>query len=178
MKKQYFKKIATVAAVIACCMLTAACSEKEDPEVIRSEIKSSKVVGEGIKSEDINEFYYTEENINYDAYFLRYKFYSEDGKHFFFYEERHREDDYGPCTEEDTTGKCEYELTDDEWNEFFDIISEGKVEKRVDNAESGSTGPWLYLYWTGDKSKYQVYSFLNYGRQVKFVEYCESLAKR
>ena len=75
--------------------------------------KKSMIVGEDIKEDDIGEFYYTIENINYDAYYLRYLFRVEDGKHIFFFEERERIDDYGPTTEDDTKAKAEFELTDE-----------------------------------------------------------------
>ena len=75
------------------------------------------IVGTDIAMDDIADFYYTEENINYDAYYQRYRFYVEDGKHLFFNETRERKDDYGPCTEEDTTQKGTIELTDDQWQD-------------------------------------------------------------
>ena len=42
------------------------------------------IVGTDIAMDDIADFYYTEENINYDAYYQRYRFYVEDGKRLFF----------------------------------------------------------------------------------------------
>ena len=85
------------------------------------------IVGTDIAMDDIADFYYTEENINYDAYYQRYRFYVEDGKHLFFNETRERKDDYGPCTEEDTTQKGTIELTDDQWMKFCELINGGTV---------------------------------------------------
>lgn len=140
--------------------------------------KHSMIVGKDIKDEDINEFYYTIENINYDAYFLRYKFYLEDGRHMFFFEERKRPDDYGPTTEEDTTAKIEYELSDKEWSVFYEIISGGKVSERKDDPDSGGTGPWTYLYWSGDKDKYQEYSFESQKNRAAFEKLCKQLVEK
>lgn len=134
-------------------------------------------VGEDITSDDITDFYYTEENINYGAYYLRYRFYTEDGKHFFFHERRERVNDYGPCTEDDTVVKGEMELDDAQWDKFFDLISDGKVSARKDSAESGDSGPWYYLYWKDDKSKYQVYSFASDKKESGLTSYCEELAE-
>ena len=72
----------------------------------------ARVVGEDIQIGDITEFYYTYENINYNAFYQRYRFYTEDGKHLFFHETRERKDDYGPATEKDTTLTGTAELTD------------------------------------------------------------------
>ena len=138
--------------------------------------KGRFVVGEGIQAEDITDFYYTYENINYNAFYQRYRFYTEDGKHLFFHETRERKDDYGPAIEEDTTLTGIVELTEKQWSVFFDAISGGSVSKRSESAESGSRGPWLYLYWAGDESKYQEYTFPSYEAQKAFEELCVSLA--
>ena len=147
---------------------------EENPEV-KPIFKKELLVGEDIRIDDITDFYYTEENINYDAFYQRYRFYVEDGKHFFFHETRERKDDYGPTTEEDTTLIGTIELTNDQWEGFFDLVSGGTVISREESADAGDSGPWLYLYWTDDKSKYQQFSFDSYGTEKAFVEYCLSL---
>lgn len=138
--------------------------------------KDTFTVGEDITGDDINEFYYTIENINLDAYYLRYKFYAEDGKHKFFFEERERPGEYGPATEEDTIAKCDYELSDKEWSQFCEIITGGTVQGREDNPEDGGKGPWTYLYWTGDRDRYQEFSFVSQQSRSHFEEMCEALA--
>ena len=136
------------------------------------------IVGKNIKPEDITDFYYTYENINYNAYYQRYRFYVEDGKQMFFHETRERKDDYGPCTEDDTILKGNFELSDEEWNRFIELISDGTVTKRVDSAESGSRGPWTFIYWTKDRGKYQVFDFADHQRRAEFEEFCVTLAER
>ena len=136
-----------------------------------------KIVGKNIKFEDITDFYYTEENINFGAYYQRYRFFVEEGKHMFFHETRERKDDYGPCTKEDTTRIGTIELTDEQWSKFTDLVSGGTVTARKDSAEAGGRGPWLYLYWKNDKSKYQEFSFESYETQARFEEFCISLAE-
>ena len=114
--------------------------------------------------------------INFDAFYQRYRVYSEDDKHLFFHETRERKNGYGPCTEKDTTLIGTIELSDDQWLEFCDLVKGGTVKKRENSANSGDTGPWLYLYWKNDKSKYQQFSFESYEAETKFKEYCVSLA--
>ena len=158
-------------------MMLIGCGNGENTEKV-SLLSKMYVVGTDIKMDDINDFYYTEENINYDAYYQRYRFYVEDGKHFFFNETRERKDDYGPCTEQDTTQIGTIELTDDQWRQFCDLVSGGTVKAREESADSGDSGPWLYLYWTNDKSKYQKFSFGSYGDEKAFEEFCLSLASK
>ena len=134
-----------------------------------------KVVGKNIAAGDITDFYFTRENINYNADYQRYRFYREDGKCFFFHETRERPDEYGPTTEDDRTAYGTAELTDGQWKAFFDHIAGGKVTKRSDSAESGDSGPWMYLYWSGDKGEIQEYSFASYADQGAFERFCEEL---
>ncbi|MCR4684399.1 MAG: hypothetical protein K5649_02940 [Lachnospiraceae bacterium] len=155
-------------------LLPAGCGVKEDP-ADNPVPGNDMIVGKDIQTEEITEFYYTEENINYDAFYQRYKFYVEDGKHMFFHETRERKDDYGPCTEEDTTLIGTIELTDDQWGEFADLVTGGTVKAREDSADAGGSGPWLFLYWTNDEGTLQQFSFDSYGTEVKFEEFCLSL---
>lgn len=155
--------------------LMAGCGVKEESPDMPL-FSSEKIVGRDILTGDITDFYYTVENINYDAYYQRYRFYDEDGKHMFFHETRERKDDYGPCTEDDTTRIGTVELTDEQWGQFAELVNGGRVRAREESADSGGTGPWLYLYWTNDKGKYQQFSFESYGTQSKFEEFCSALA--
>ena len=149
----------------------------EDETVAVNILKSRYTVGSDIEADDITEFYYTVENINYNASYLRYRFYSQDGKHMFFFEKRERPNDYGPTTDKDTIAKAEFELSDDQWNEFFDLVKDGTVRKRHTSAESGDTGPWLYLYWKGDKGEYQEYTFQSEQKLLEFEDFCLLLSK-
>ena len=169
---------------ILVCIISSAflygCGSGEGSDVkpfVLSALSSSKVVGEDIQKSDITDFYYTVENINYDASYQRYVFYDEHGMHTFFHETRERKDDYGPTTSEDTTRIGRIELTEDQWSHFYELISGGTVKKREESADAGDSGPWLYLYWTGDKSIYQEYSFASYADQKAFEEYCVSIAE-
>ena|GEM_PF-608746 len=173
--REHMKKLGMIIIAIMLAVVMAGCGAQEEPADM-SLFNSGKTVGKDIAVEDITDFYYTVENINYDAYYQRYRFYIEDGKHIFFHETRERPDDYGPCTEEDTTLTGIMELTDEQWAQFTDLVSGGTVKARSDSAESGDTGPWLYLYWTGDKGKIQQFTFESYGKETELEEYCESLA--
>ena len=67
------------------------------------------------------------------------------------------------------------ELSDEQWAEFYKNICTGIVKAREETADAGGSGPWMYLYWNGDKSKYQEYYFASYDARLKFVEFCVSL---
>ena len=174
------KKFSILLVCVAMMIIAAGCSSAGTlPKPKLPAIDKDKyTVGEDINDDVINEFYYTIENINLDAYYLRYKFYVEDGKHIFFFEERERPGDYGPTTEEDKIAGTKFELTDKEWEEFFKTITGGTVQKRDDDPEDGGKGPWTYLYWTGDEDKYQEYSFISASNRKEFEELCESLVKK
>lgn len=174
--RYHMKTRLLIIGILLCTMLTG-CGSGEDTEVMTLPGKT-RTVGTDIDVNDITDFYYTEENINYDAYYQRYRFYVEDGRHMFFHETRERRNDYGPCTEEDTTLTGTIELTDDQWGTFTGLVSGGMVRAREESADSGSSGPWLYLYWTGDKGKYQMFSFASYENEKKFEDFCLSLAPK
>ncbi len=135
------------------------------------------VTNRKIPLDDVTEFYYTYENINFDASFQRYRFYREDGKYMFQHETRERPGKYGPTTEEDITNSGTFELTAEEWKDFLTFLKDGTVSARNDFSESGSSGPWMFLYWKNDKGKYQVFEFSNYVARAQFEEYCSSLAQ-
>ena len=139
---------------------------------------SEFTVGKDVKIEDITEFYYTCENINYNANYLRYRFYVEDEKHMFYVERRERPGDYGPATEDDITLQGSFELTDEEWEAFFDCLKEGTVEKRKEHLETGDSGPWTFLYWKKDKGDIQEFTFASVEARFGFEELCEGLEER
>ena len=166
------KKTLLMAACLLAWVLGAGCMQGSDKK------KDGLKVGTDILQEDITEFFYTYENINYNAMYQRYHFYPENGEFVFFHERRERPDEYGPAGEEDVTRKGTIILTDDEQAVFFDLIRNGTVESRKESASSGDRGPWTYLYWNGDESVYQQYSFPSYSVRKDFEEFCESLAER
>ncbi len=155
--------------------MLAGCAVQEEAGKM-SLFRKKMIVGTDIAFEDITDFYYTEENINYDAYYQRYRFYVEDGKHLFFHETRERKNDYGPCTEEDTVQIGTMELSEDQWSEFTAFVKGGTVTARKDPVDSDGRGPWLYLYWKKDKSKDQRFAFESRETEAKFEEYCQTLA--
>ena len=169
------RRLPKIIAIVSIGVMLTACRAGESAGDM-SLFSKEMLVGTDISSDEISDFYYTEANINYDAYYQRYRFYVEDGKHLFFHETRERPNDYGPCTEEDATKTGTIDLTDDQWAEFIGLVSGGTVRAREESADSGDSGPWTYLYWTNDKSKYQQYSFESYGKQKEFEEFCLTLA--
>ena len=128
-----------------------------------------------IPIEDVTEFYYTYENINFNAYYQRFRFYIEDEKFMFYHETRERPGDYGPTTEDDITCSGTLELTAEEWKDFLAFLKDGTVSAREDSGESGSSGPWTFIYWKNDKGEYQAFEFSSYDTRVGFEEFCSVL---
>ena len=154
--------------MISCCMfLFGGCGKMPKETITNREIPL----------EDVSEFYYTYENINFNAFFQRYRFYREDGKYMFHHETRERPGEYGPTTEEDITNSGTFELTAEEWNDFLIFLKDGTVSARKDSGESGSSGPWTFLYWKDDKGTYQVFEFPSFDTRVHFEEFCSALAQ-
>lgn len=135
-----------------------------------------KIVGKTIKENDFKEFYYTYSTTVNPPEFQRYRIYSENGKKMFYHEKR--EGDKVFLEEEDITTSGTIELTSEEWETFWSYISGGTVENRNERTTSGGAGPWLYLYWNGDKNKCQEFSFADSKKEMKFEEFCVKLKNR
>ena len=142
-------------------------------------VKGTKetITNRKIPLDDVTEFYYTVENINYNAFYQRYRFYTEDGRYMFHHETRERPGKYGPTAEDDITNSGTFELTAEEWKEFLTFLKDGTVSARKDSGESGGSGPWTFIYWKNDKGKYQVFDFSSYDTKANFEEFCSSLAQ-
>ena len=159
------KYIAMIVAVIVIILLII-------PVVERKEMR----VGKQIKADDIRDFYYTYSSSTDPPEYQRYRFYTEDDKHYFYHEKR--EGDHWPLREDDITISGTSELSDEEWDHFFEILSDGLVTARTESTDSGDAGPWTFIYWKNDKNKYQEYQFLSYERRLMFEEYCRELLNK
>ncbi len=137
---------------------------------------AAQTVGPDISAEDITDFYYTYSWVGYNAEYVRYRFYTEDGKFLFFHETRGTKDDYGWNTEDDIISSGTAELAEEQWEEFFALLEGGTVTERSDEVIDGDSGPWTYLYWKGDGAVYQEYAFPSVDAREAFVEFCEGLA--
>ena len=135
--------------------------------------KRERVVGKDITLESITEFYYTHSSSTYPPDYQRYRFYVEEGTYKFYHEKREGTD--WPLTESHITGSGSIELSEKEWAEFLNLLKGGAVKKRNPSFEAGSSGPWLYLYWKGDRDKYQAFSFSTLNEMNAFEEFCEKL---
>lgn len=134
----------------------------------------AKSVGKQITRDKFNDFYYTYSTTVNPPEFQRYRFYMEDGKAFFYHEKREGNNTF--LTEEDITVSGTKELSSEEWETFWNYIDGGSVVKRKENTNSGGSGPWLYLYWDGDKNIRQEFSFRDDALVYDFEEFCEELA--
>ena len=133
------------------------------------------IVGEKITKENFKDFYYTYATTVNPPEFQRYRFYMEDGKAFFYHEKREGNNVF--LTEEDISVCGTKELSSKEWDAFWNIIDGGGVKNRKENVESGNPGPWLYLYWDGDREKCQEFTFKEYDKVYEFEAFCEELVK-
>ena len=132
-----------------------------------------KTVGTDVKMPDITAFYFTYSSSTYPPEFQRYRFLVKNGAHLFHHEKR--EGNHWPLTEKDITVTGTKELSQAEWQQFFNYLKKGKVEKRKEHLEDGGRGPWMFLYWKGDKGKIQEYSFPSWDAQKSFEEFCIKL---
>ena len=131
------------------------------------------VVGVDIEPEDVTEFYYTVSTSTFPPHYQRYRFYKEDGAYKFFHETR--EGEHFPLTEADATQTGTVELSGDQWSDLLVLLVGGRVIARQEHLEDGDSGPWLYLYWTGDKGDVQEFSFASAAERFGFEKFCESL---
>lgn len=135
--------------------------------------KKELIVGKDIDHSDITDFYYTVDSSAYPPEFQRFRFYLQDGVPYFYHETR--QGDHWPLTEDDATAKKVRQLSDSQWQAFLDLIEAGSVTKRSEDASSGDGGPFLYLYWSGDRGTWQVYRFASYEKLRAFESYCQEL---
>lgn len=155
--------IITVVCMVFCCVGCA--------NAMRTQI-----VGKRITQDNFKDFYYTYQTTVNPPDFQRYRFYKEDGKTYFYHEKR--EGDSVFLTEEDITVSGTRELTGEEWNTFWKLIDGGGVIKRKEYTTSGGSGPWLFLYWDGDKDVCQEFSFKEYDNLYEFEAFCERLVEQ
>ena len=135
--------------------------------------KKERVVGNDISLNSITDFYYTHSTSTNPPTYHRYRFYVDEGTYKFYHEKR--EGDAWPLTESYITQSGTIDLTNEQWNEFLNYLNNGIVNKRNPKLETESTILSLYIYWNGDKGKYQVFSFESLNEKNAFLEYCENL---
>ncbi len=160
------KKLTAILLCLAAVLPLAACGAAPS-------LPGPKTVGTDIKIEDITDFYYTVDSSTDPPDFQRYRFYAEDGAYWFYHETR--AGDHWPLTEADITVSGALELSPDQWAAFFDCLTGGTVRNRQESADSGGRGPWLYLYWTGDRGTCQEFSFASRDAEAAFEDLCLAL---
>ena len=133
-----------------------------------------KTVGIDIAFEDITDLYYTYDASTAPPHYQRYRFYVEDGKHYFYHETR--EGGSWPQTEADITCSGTVELTEEQWTAFCDLLNGGTASRREEHLESGDAGPWLYIYWRGGETEGREFSFEQPGIVLAFEAFCTDIA--
>lgn len=131
------------------------------------------IVGSDIAFEELTDFYYTYDASTNPPFFQRYRFYVEDGKHFFYHETR--EGGGWPQTDEDITRSGIVELTDAQWTAFCSLLRGGMASRREERLDDGDAGPWLFIYWRGGEEEGREFSFASYADKTAFEEFCAAL---
>ena len=134
--------------------------------------RGEQAVGKAVRLEDVTEFYYTLSSSTNPPVYQRYRFTAENGEYRFYHETR--EGDRWPLLEEDITRAGERVLTGEEWSAFFECIRGGTVQKRSESVDSGSSGPWLYLYRKEDPEGLE-YAFPSLAARTAFEAMCQAL---
>lgn len=167
---------AALCGAVAAVLLTVLCISGGGNPVIGLKLifgKGALTVGGAVDMQSITQFYHTVSTSTNPAYYQRYHFYEENGAYFFFHETR--EGSRWPLTEEDATEKGTIELSDVQWAQLLEALDGGSVRKRGSMSDSGSRGPWMYLYWKDDKGKIQEFTFASQEKATAFEEFCLQL---
>ena len=131
------------------------------------------IVGRDVVIGDVMDFYYTVDASTAPPHYQRYRFFADDGRHVFYHETR--EGGGWPQTEKDITVSGTRQLGDAEWKEFFGLLEGGTVRDREEHLDDGDVGPWMFLYWKGDNSTCQEFSFARPDALFAFEDFCERL---
>ncbi len=159
---------AACAVAAAAAVLLTACGKEGNSKAL--------TVGKDIAFSDITDFYYTYDSSVNPPEFLRYRFSASQGSYRFYYETRGG--DHWPLTESDVTESVVRDLSQEEWTAFLETVSGGTVTKRQEQTETGSAGPWLFVYWNGDGGERQVFSFESRDKQAAFQALCTELKNK
>ncbi len=120
-----------------------------------------KTIGTDVPFEDITDFYYTYDPSTALPHYQRYRFYAEDGKHYFYHETR--EGGAWPQTEEDITCSSTIELTEEQWAVFCDLLSGGIAKEREELLGDGDAGPWIFIYYKNGEKEGREFSLNSTG---------------
>ncbi len=127
----------------------------------------------GLTADRIADFYYTYSTSTYPPFFQRYRFYTEDGKYYFYHETR--KGGGWPQTEEDITMSGTLELSEDEWAVFFSYLDGGTVKESEDDLLDGDDGPWIYVYRGNGQEEYE---FPFFQARLAFEAYCDEMRNK
>lgn len=134
--------------------------------------------GKDFKAEQVTEFYYTVTDTSYPPKYERRHFFKRDGGYYYFHEKM---EGSLPAYSEalaviDTGDERVRPITEEQWLQLTEILLGGKVTKRSEDiTEGGGSRPAVFLYWTNDKGKYQVYSFKTAQAETDFLSFSAGL---
>ncbi len=152
-------------------MALSVVSAEQAPE---SASADDQIVGIDMPLEEITDFCYTYDASTALPHYQRYRFFVEDGRHFFFHETR--EGGSWPQTEADITRSGTIELTDGQWAAFCDLLFGGSAGTREEVLVDGDAGPWLFICRSGGEKEGREFAFEPAGTLLAFEEFCAALA--
>ncbi len=171
-----------IVCLLLCAMtgLAAGCREAEEPagQAALDELTVRLSDGTEFPLTEMKDFFYTYDNINYNAVYQRYRFYTEDGKLMFYHETREVKGNYGPAEEKDIKKKGTISLSAKRCAEFAAYLQEGTAKEREELVEDGDSGPWMYLYLINGDPKGLEFRFSSYEKELAFKDFCAKLAAK
>lgn len=157
------------ALAVLACVLAAGCLGKAGGR--------SLVVGRDIGPAAFREFFCTRAATTNPPMFQRHHIRMDNGRPVFRHEKREGSTVF--LTEKDVTVSGTRELSPEEWERFWGLIAGGTVTDRKEDPDAGTggSGPWLFLYWDGDRGRTQVYEFAQPDRLPAFEEFCAEIRR-
>ena len=133
-------------------------------------------VGKDLDPAQITDFYCVIDESTYPPTFLRYHYYTADGKWYLYHETRMGED--WPLNEEDIVHSGTVSLTDEDKAALFVCLNGGTVRATDgDELTDGDDGPWCCLYRTDNPENPQEYRFASPAQRSAFESLCAGLAQ-
>lgn len=173
MQREIFTKFSATLYALLIILLVCVGVEANAMDILNKILTRELTVGTDVSLSDVFDFYYTYDTSTNPPHYQRYRFYI-DGKKYMFYHET-RAGNTCPLREKHITVSGSKELSEEEWLKFWNYIKGGTVKNREEHLESGASGPWLFLYWKGDHSRCQEFSFATLSDRHAFEEFCLKL---
>ena len=129
-----------------------------------------KWVGKQIPFRDVTAFVYTRASSTNPPEHTRWHLMLQNGTPVLMYEQR--TGNHWPLTGEDISASSTVTLTQTQWQTLLHCLQGGQVIRRTENPETGDSGPFMYLYWQGDRDSIRQFTFASHEREQQFLTLC------